>query len=192
MAEGRVTTGYSKPYVALYSASAGTISYTSGTALGRGVSVTINPESSADNDFYANNQIAESEDGKFTGGTVDLEIDGLLAATRKLIFGLPTAGTDGWTEFNDDMAIPDVGIGWIARGQSDGVVTYRPTVLYKCKFQLPSNSATTQGESIDWQTETLTATIMRADDAKHGWKSEGNDYATEAEAEAALKTKLGI
>lgn len=191
MAAGRVTTGFSKPYVALYSESGGTVSYSSGQLLARGVDVTISPESGDDNNFYADNIIAESEAGRFTGGTVSLTVDGLLTATKKLIFGLPAA-VDDWTEFGDDMVVPYVGIGYIARTQSDGVVAYVPTILCKCKFNQPEDSAATQEEEIDWQTQSLEAVIMRADDANHNWKFEGKEYANEAAAEAALKAKLGI
>lgn len=191
-AAGKVTTGFSKPYVALYTTTGGTVTYTDGQLLARGVDVTISPESAEDNNFYADNVIAESDTGRFTGGTVSLTVDGLLAATRRLIFGLPAADSDGWTAFGDDMEVPYVGIGYIARCQSEGVVTYVPTVLAKCKFNLPEDSAATQEEEIDWQTQTLEAVIMRADDTNHNWKFIGNDFSTEAAAETALRTKLGI
>lgn len=188
---GKVTTGFSLPYVALYANSGGTITYTSGQKLARGVNVTISPESTDDNIFYADNVAAENDGGRFTGGTVTLEVDGLLGSTRKLIFGLPTS-TGGWTSYGDDMSIPYVGIGYIARAMSDGQTTYTPTVLAKCRFSLPETSAATQEESIDWQTESLEATIFRSDDANHNWIFVGDEYSTEALAEAALKTKLGI
>ena len=38
-ANGRVITGFSQPYVALYSESGGTVTYASGQILARGVSV---------------------------------------------------------------------------------------------------------------------------------------------------------
>ena len=69
-AAGRVTTGFSLPYVALYAASGGSITYSSGAKLARGVDVTISPESSDDNKFYADNQVAEEDSGRFTGGTI--------------------------------------------------------------------------------------------------------------------------
>lgn len=192
MAAGKVTTGFSKPYVALYTESSGVITYTSGQLLARGVDVSISPESGDDNIFYADNVAAETDAGKFTGGTVTLTVDGLLAATRRLIYGLPAADGDGWTAFGDDMAIPYVGIGYIARQQSEGVVSYVPTVLAKCRFNLPEDAAATQEDEIDWQTQSLEAVILRGDDANHNWKFIGADCADEATAEAAIKTKFNI
>lgn len=190
-AAGRVTTGFSLPYVALYAASGGSITYSSGTQLARGVDVTITPESSDDNKFYADNQVAEEDSGRFTGGTLSLTVDGLLTTTKKLIFGLP-AETGGWTEYGDEMSVPYVGVGFIARTQSDGVVSYVPTVIAKCKFHPEELSAATQEDEIDWQTQSLEATILRSDDTHHNWKFEGQGYSTESAAETALKAKLNI
>ena len=190
MANGRVITGFSKPYVALYAESGGTVSYSSAMALARGVEVSVEAETSDDNNFYADNIVAETAAGTLTGGTVTLTVDGLKDAARKLILGLPTADGDGWTAYGDDMAIPFVGIGFIVRYQEDGVVSYMPVVLNKCQFAPDAISAATQEEDIDWQTQELTATIFRDDSAKHNWKMVGTAVATEAAAETAITTYL--
>ena len=191
MAAGRVCTGFSLPYVATYSATGGTVTYSSGQKLARGVNVSITPESGDDNNFYADNVLAESANTTFTGGEVTLTVDGLLEAAVKLIMGLPTS-SGGWMTYNDDQNVPYVGIGFIARYQSDGVVTYVPYVLAKCMFNQINTSAATQEENIEFQTQELTAKIFRGDDTKHAWKYVGDEEDTEAAAEAALKTKLGI
>lgn len=192
MAAGKVITGFSKPYVAIYGANEGTVTYTSGQVLARGVEVSISPESTDDNNFYADNVLAESDSGRFTGGELTLTVDGLMTAAEKLIMGLPTAGSDGWMAYGDDQNAPDMGVGFIVRYMSDGVTTYVPIVLAKVKFQPFEISAATQEDEIDWQTTELTATIMRGDDANHNWKFVGTDAATEAAAETALRKKLGI
>ena len=191
MANGRVCTGFSKPYVAKYSVSSNTITYSDGMALARGVDVSIEPETSEDNNFYADNIAAESASGSFTGGTVTLTVDGLKSAAEKMIMGLPTAGADGFMAYDNTQQIPYVGIGFIARYMSDGVTSYVPYVLAKCVFSQVGTSAATQEAEIDWQTQELTATIMRADDANQTWKYVGNEYSTEAEAYTALTGKLG-
>jgi phi13 family phage major tail protein len=186
-AAGKVCTGFSLPYVALYNNGA----YTSGMKLARGVDVNVAPEASDDNKFYADNHEAENASGTMNGGTVDLTVDGLLTAAEKLIMGLPAAVSD-WTAYDDDQQIPYVGIGYIARYMSDGVTTYVPTVIVKAKFAQIESSAATQEEDIDWQTQSLSATMYRGDDAKHTWKYVGEDQETEEAAEALLKAKLGI
>lgn len=193
MANGRVTTGFSLPYVAVYSATGTTVSYSNGQILARGVSVSLDVESSDDNTFYADNQAAETAPGTFNSGSVTLTVDGLLAAARRLIFGLPTAGTDGFVAYGDDATPPYVGIGYITRYMSGGVESYGVTVIPKARFAYDGGEAATQEEEIEWQTQELTATILRDDSANHVWKYVSDTvYSTEAEAEAALKTKLGI
>jgi len=189
-AAGRVATGFSKPYVARYSASGTTITYSDAQLLARGVNVELSPESADDNNFYADNQLAESASGTFTGGTVTLEVDGLFTATERFIFGLPSAAADGWTHVGDNAEVPNVAIGFITRYQSEGVVTYVPMILTKSKFNLPQNSFATQEDVIDWQTTSLTAVLMRDDSANHDWKLIGADFPNEAAAEAALQAKL--
>ena len=192
-ANGRVCTGFSKPYVAKYANSGTTITYSSGQVLARGVSVDIEPNT-ADNDniFYADNVAAEAVGGTFTGGTLTLTVDGLLDAAEKLLYGLPTAGADGLVPYDDDMNIPYVGIGFVARFMSDNVTTYVPVILTKCRFAEPKMEAQTQGEEIDWQTQELSANILRDDSAKHVWKYVGAGQSTESAAEAKIKTKFNI
>lgn len=190
MAAGKVTIGFSKPYVALYDPATATNS--NGQILARGVSVSAEIESSDDNIFYADNVSAESDSGRFTSGTVTLTVDGLQAAAEKLIMGLPTPGEDGVTWYDDDQAIPYVSIGFIVRYVSDGVETYTPFVFPKCKFSQPGIDANTMEDEIDWQTQELEATIMRGDDAKHRWRGFGTSANAEADAEATLRTMLGI
>ena len=185
-AVGKVATGFSKPYVALYNNTGGTITYTSGQLLARGVEVSIEPESSDMNRFYADNLEAEASGGYMTGGTLNLTVDGLLMDAQRLIMGLPAAGTDGWVEFGDNQTQPYVTVGFIVRYMSGGVESFTPTIISKCVFDQITKSAATQAEDIDWQTQELVAQILRADDPNHNWKEEGEDFATEAEAEAAL------
>jgi phi13 family phage major tail protein len=192
MAAGKVCTGFSLPYVAKYSNTGNAVTYSNGMKLARGVNVSIDPESSEDNGFFADNVLAENADATFTSATLTLTVDGLLKAAEEMIMGVAAPGTDGWIEYGDDQTVPYVGVGFIARYMSDGVTTFTPYVLAKCMFnQVPTN-AETQEETINWQTQELTARVMRGDDAKHNWKYVGDDFETEAAAEAALKTKLGI
>lgn len=191
MAAGRVCTGFSLPHVARYSASGGVVTYTGARQLARGVNVNLQPESSDDNNFYADNVTAESASGVFTGGTVDLEVDGLFASAERFIYGLPAAGADGWTGFGDNASLPYMALGYITRWMSDGVTTYQPTVLTKVKFSLPQGERATQEDEIDWQTTSLTASLMRDDTSNHNWKFEGAEFASEADALSALQTKLG-
>ena len=189
-AAGQVTTGFSKPYVATYSNSGTTISYSGVTQLARGVNVNVEPDTGEDNNFYCDNQVGESVAGAFTSGTLTLSVDGLLMAAERLIMGLPSA-VDSWTEYGDDQSIPYVGVGFVRRVMSDGVTSYIPYVLPKVRFDQITVASETQEEEIDWQTEELSAKIFRADDSNRTWKKIGSGQTTEAAAEALVKTALG-
>lgn len=191
-ANGRVITGFSKPYIANYAASGTTVTYSGGMVLARGVSVSLAPESADDNKFYADNVTAETAAGVFTGGTATITVDGLNPDARALAYGLPEAGSDGWTADGDTTNAPYVGIGYIVRYMSGGDVIYVPTVLAKTRLSIPTEEASTQEDEIDWQTTALDFTLMRDDSANHNWRFIGADFTTEEAAEAALKTKLGI
>lgn len=193
MANGRVLTGFSKPFVAVYTESNGAVTYSDGQILARGVSVSLEVESAADdNIFYADNVAAETVAGTFTGGTATLTVDGLLSAAEKLLYGLPMAGSDGFTAYGDDAQIPYVGIGFICRYMSAGVTYYVPVILNKCRAQFGGLEAATQEEDIEWQTQEIEFNVMRDDSANHNWKMVGAEVATEAAAEDKIKTYLNI
>lgn len=189
-ASGRVATGFSKPYVAKYIASGTSVIYQGARRLARGVNVNVQPESSDDNNFYADNQAAESASGLFTGGTVELEVDGLFTSSYNYIMGIEDVA-EGWTADGNNAEVPYVGIGFIVRWMSAGVTSYQPVVIAKCKFSVPEEERATQEDEIDWQTTTLSAAMMRDDTTAEAWRYRGADFATEAEAEAALVERLG-
>ena len=200
MANGKVITGYSMPFVALYNANDGAPTYSNGMPLARGVNVSIELDSADGNNFYADNVAAESAGGSlFTGGTVTFTVDGLKDAARKLIMGITatetvTVGTEtiDVTVYDDTQAIPNLGVGFVVRYMEGGVTTYAPMVLTKIAFNVDGLSAATQEETIEFQTTELTATIMRDDSTNHAWRKIAADQTTEAAAVAVVKAIMGI
>ncbi len=199
-AAGKVCTGFSNLFVAKYSASGGTVAYSEGMKLARGVEVSIEPEVGDSNPFYAENVEAETVPGNFTGGTVTLTVDGLLEEAEQFVFGLPEPESVSYGEsktvdvysYGDAAEPPYVGIGFLARYMSGGVVTWAPIVLTKARFQTPSTSAATQEEQIDWQTQELTADLMRDDSDDRVWKKVAADVTSEEDGIAVLKKILNI
>lgn len=197
MANGKVITGYSMPFVALYAAANGVVTYSGGIPLARGVDVSLSVEGGSDNDFYADNVKAESDNQTFSSGTLSLTVDGLKAAARKLISGVKTTRKEGTGDtavsfdvYDDDQKMPYVGVGFVIRYMEDGVTTYAPIIIKKVKFSPEGLDAATQEENIDWQTTKLEASIMRDDTANHEWKLIGEDQTTEEAAVAAYKLVL--
>lgn len=192
MAAGRIRTGFSLPYVALYSSSSTTVTYSSGQRLARGVNVSIEAEAEDSNIFYADNISAESAPGIFTSGTATFTLDGLKPAAEKLIMGLDDPDQDGFYHYGESLTIPYVGVGFIVRYMEDGVVSYVPAILTKCRFITPGEDASTATETIEWQTQEITATILRDDTANHDWKIVGTAQSSETAAESVIKTFFSI
>lgn len=196
-----VTTGFSAPYVAKYANSGTTVTYTSAQRLGRGVSVSLDIDTADDNNFYADNVLAETESAQFVSGSATVTVDGLDNTAATLIFGLPSptsltvAGSEtpiSMQGYGQAAEPPYVGFGFVRRTMHKGVTKYWPLILPKVKFGLPSEEASTQEDSIDWQTQELAATVLRDDTVAQNWKvisADGLD--TEEAAIAAITTYLG-
>lgn len=200
MEAGRVCIGFSHPVVAKYNNAGGTVTYTDGMVLARGVSVSLKLEESEDNNFYADNKVAESDNGEFTGGTANLAVDGLHPAAERYISGLPEAeqvtyGESqkvGVTKHGKNAEPPYVAIGVIVQYQSGGEEIFVPVIFTKTKFRKAGLNAKTQEETKDWQTQDLVADLHRDDTAEKNWKWVADDQATEAEAIAVLHGLLNV
>lgn len=194
------TIGLSKPYYGIYSASGTTVSYTDGAVMGKATEANIEIDTTEDNNLYGDNAIAEA-DRSFAGGTLTLSTTDLSQEVSKAILGLKESaitGIEGVTDtsvkeliYDDDQSTPYLGVGFIIKKKVNGAYRWRAVVLTKVMFSVPADAATTQGESIEWQTPELSATIMRDDSATHMWKREAT-FTTEVQAEAYIKARLGI
>lgn len=199
MNNGGVRIGFSEPYVAIYAHTGTDVTYSSGQKMARGVSVNLTSSSNGSGKFYADNVEAESAAGKFTGGTLALTVDGLALEADKLMRGLPaatslTVGEETVQAYvdNDDTNTPYVGVGYIEKWQYEGVQSFRPVVIYKCKLATPDEGAQTETETTNWQTQNLTFDVVRSDKAKRDWRLRGEHQETEAAALAVIKQVLNI
>lgn len=194
------TIGLSKPYYAIYAEAGGVVSYSDGAVMGKATEANIDIDTTEDNNLYADNAVAET-DRTFAGGTLTLSTDDLSQEVSKAILGLTEqaiTGIDGVTDtsvkelvYDDTQVTPYLGVGFIIKKKVGGVFKWRGVVLAKVMFSVPADAATTQGDSIEWQTPELTATIMRDDSTTHMWKREAT-FTTEAQAEAYIKNRLSI
>lgn len=194
------TIGLSKPYYAIYAEAGGVVSYSDGAVMGKATEANISIETTEDNNLYGDNGLAET-DRRFANGTLTLSTTDLSQEVSKAILGLTEqaiTGIDGVTDtsvkelvYDDAQVTPYLGVGFIIKKKVNGVYKWRGVVLPKVMFSVPEDAATTQGESIEWQTPELTGTIMRDDSATHVWKKEAT-FTTEAQAEAYIKNRLSI
>lgn len=194
------TIGLSKPYYAIYAEAGGVVSYSGGAVMGKATEANISIETTEDNNLYGDNGLAET-DRRFTNGSLTLSTTDLSQEVSKAILGLTEqaiTGIDGVTDtsvkelvYDDTQVTPYLGVGFIIKKKVNGAYKWRGVVLPKVMFSVPEDAATTQGESIEWQTPELTGAIMRDDSATHMWKREAT-FTTEAQAEAYIKNRLSI
>lgn len=198
-AKGRVATGFSYPLVGLYGCAGGVVTITKSMVLARGVGVDIRVNTASENEFYADNVLAESDNDIFESGALKLTVDGLFDPAERLISGQaePAEVTYGeskvkLTKHSANAQPPYVAVGVVVEYRSNGKKIYVPTTILKTKFKPLGTSVQTRGKTTSWQTQDLEAVIHRADDAELSWKWVGEDFATEAEAKAVLNTIFGL
>ena len=148
------------------------------------------------NNLYLDNGVAETDGGEFKSGTLNLTTGDLSNETSKSFYSLTekkvTIGQKEVTEyiFDNNIVCKEKGVGIIEEHQVNQKTFYRGIWLTRVKFNIPSDSATTRGESIDWQTQEITGEILRSQDAGNPWKTHA-DFDTEEEALAYLMYKGG-
>lgn len=194
--------GLSIPIVANYAATGSSVTYSNGTVAGAAVEYTASWTTSENNFLYGDNGVKENDAGTFQSGELTLGTTDLTQDISKLILGLKEA-TFSYDEseqakelvYDDDMKNPYLGFGVIELHQNDNVDRYRAVFLPKVQFALPENTATTKGETVEWQTPSITGTIYRSDQEdsnyKHPWMIDAW-FDTESDAVAYLKAKMNI
>lgn len=197
--------GVSKFVTADYSYNGSAVSYSNGTVNQKLVSYSSEIEAAEANNLYADNGISETDAGTFASGTLTVGTDDLSQDTSKALLTIKEVNvqigdTPGKTikslVFDDTTKGKEKGVGVIELHQVNGVDMYRALVFLRVRFNVPANSATTKGESVEWQTPELTASILRSDlvdntNGVHPWKQEG-DCESEEEALAFIKKILNI
>ena len=99
--------------------------------------------------------------------------------------------------WDDDLKPVNLGAGLIELHQVNGVEFHRAIILPKVFFNVPSDSATTKGESVEWQTQEISGVINRSDEVdsttkrNHPWKLSA-DCESEDIAVAYIKKVLNI
>jgi hypothetical protein len=180
----------------------GNVVYTHGMINPHAVSYAISPESSDANPLYGDNQIIENDKQVFSSATLSLETDDLVQEVSEFILGAKvvkrTYGLDKTVSslvFDDEQDSPALGFGIIEEHQNDDKTTYKAVILKKTIFNLPEDTATTRGQSIEWQTKTIEGSVQRSAEVNefgnHPWK-ETADFAKESEAVEFLKYMLGV
>lgn len=186
--------GLLKPRVAKYSASGTTVTYSSGQILAKAISHSLTLNNADPVNLYADDGVAESVSG-FSSGTLTLGVDELTMADAGLILGITpeTVSTPSGTAitFDEDVLPPYLGYGIIVPKIRNNTMVYMAVLLTKIKFTVPGDSYKTKGETVEFTTPALTATVLRDDTAKHAWRKWA-EFASEANADTWLNAQLSI
>ena len=144
--------------------------------------------------FYADDHKIDGENS-MTGATLSLELANMTDALEKALLGyVPESETAGADLQVTDEAAPFVGIGFIKKERFKGTVTYKGYWFYKVQFSKDSDSVTTKGESVEFQTNTVSGNAVSVQLAASGKNIfyATTRQSTEAGARTWLNTKAGI
>lgn len=162
-----------------------------GMILGKAIGVDIEPQY-AEGSLFGDNVKAEY-DRSFQSATITLNVTTLPLQAHSMLFGHTVTDAAEGTEASvvnkaTDMA-NYVGFGIYTEEKVDGVSKFVAAWLPRVKFSDPTDSWTTKGDSIVYQTPSISGEALA--DANGVWK-ETHVFDTEAEAIAYLKEQCGI
>lgn len=184
--------GLSIPICGEYTNSNGTVTYSNAMICNKAVEYSISWETGDDNPDYQDNMIAENDKGTFQSGELTMTVGDLPQDLLAKLMGITVATESGVSvlTYDDNMNPPYLGFGVIELHQINDVDKYRAVFLHKLNFAIPEESATTKGESIDWQHREIVGSIRRSDASGHPWMSEAW-FDSESSASSWLATKCG-
>lgn len=188
--------GLSKPFYAeyTYGGTPAAISYSDGANFAKAVELSIEVDDTEPVRLYADNGVAESVSA-FANGTLTLTVDDLTLAETAALLGLTTASstTPAGTTLADlaENVPPMLGFGIVVKKIKNGTAKYMAIVLPKVQFNVPADAAVTQGETVEFATQELTATIYKTDGDTPVWRKRG-EFSTEADAVTWIKGELDI
>ena len=196
------TKGLSYMVAGKYAVSQGALSISEGKVLGKAISYSISLDAPQKNDLYADNEIAESDNPVFTTGTLSLNPAEFSPTNMAWMMGQTArsvtlgSGTDSTTfsvyDYDDDMTPIQAAVGLIEYRQVSNADKYVAIILNRVQFKVPAESATTKGETVNWQTPTCEADILRDETEKKRWMTKSDYFSTEAAAKAYLNSVFGI
>lgn len=154
--------------------------YGSGRILAKAISANITINNAGTDPLFADDEAAETASG-FSDGTIELGVDDITDTNAAYILGHTYAEVNGVNELtaSTEDTGPYLGIGFVRVRIKAGEKTYQAKIIKKVQFSEPSEETTTKGKSIEWQTPTLSGTILVPTDKV--WKRQAT-LATEADA----------
>lgn len=130
--------------------------YEEGVVVGRAISADIT-YNRATNTLKADDVDAES-DNSITGGSITIGVDDIADEVQAAILAQEMNEAGEYEEINE--ADPDIGLGYIRVRRFKGVTSYVAYWIFKAQLGITSESAATKQDTIQWQTPTLSGSMM--------------------------------
>lgn len=169
--------------------------YGTGFVVGKAIqaNLTINRNS---NPLYGDDAIAEDDNG-ITGMSIELGTDDLEdEVTEKLLGQVKVAGESDAPDvyYEHDGSAPNVGFGYVRVRRKNGITSYQAIWMHKVVFGTTAENSQTKGESIEWQTPSLTgrAAGMMLNSIDHISFRKRALFTSFAAAQAWLKAQANI
>lgn len=175
--------GLSHPIVAKL----GSTGYSDGFACGKAVNVSVTPNFT-EASLFGDNELTEYVKA-FKDADVVLGVTTLPSAALTVMFGHTIDTDTSEVEYGSQDNPGYCGFGFYTSEMVDGVAKYGAVWLPKCKFSESAESYTTKGDSITFQTPSLSGKALA--DADGNWKY-GKSFTSEADALTWLKGKANI
>lgn len=146
------------------------------------------------NPLYAGDREVENENG-ITGISTEVGADDLTDQVRVYALGdKALTGNDAGVYRQTDAAAPYVGYGYIRVRKRRGVRYFQAVWNHKAQFGENSETTTTKGENVEWQTPTVVARsqgVFLDDSGEISWRDR-KTFDTEADAIAWLDGKANV
>lgn len=171
-------------YGILTEAQDGTPSYAGALTVGKAISCNVEVSNNSAR-LYADD-VEQETDTSFAGGTVTIGIDRADYETQANLLGHTYNESTGIVRNSNDVA-PYVAFGRVIKLMQDGALKWKVEFLYKVKFAEPSQSDTTQGETVEFGTVEMQGQVMQL--ANGNW-STSQIFNTKADAISYLEGLL--
>lgn len=169
------------PVIAQYNAAEnGTITYSEGKRVGKLMKVDVNP-TFENVKVFADDSIAE-EINIFKNAAVTLGTNHIPSDCEPVMFGNTYDAQKRSAEYGEDDNGQYVGFGSVYCKKIDGKDVYYMEWLHKVKFVLPNESRTTKGETISFNTPSITGTAYADTNGK--WRTVDNFDSLDAAIDA--------
>lgn len=137
--------------------------------MGKAIDAGFEPNVPSENPLYANNAVGENDISAGHGGNLDLTLDRMTLETASDLYGTTVqevnVEVDGETvkgmeiSYKGSEVSTPVGTAYILLGQEDGVRNHEVVFYREVTYTRPSEEASTMGDSIEWQTPSISAVV---------------------------------